>query len=166
MPAFSVSPLSPAAGAPDANGSACTSLKRRVRWIGVICAAALLAMLLPAPALGCFSRAVLVEAASAAEGALAGAAMAVATRSRSALVIYGCLALFLSLLYPLIAQWPPAGMADVRAWRGAPLIVFNYFDVLRPAAFFLALPYPFSALGHHGPDPAGFAGPADTPGVE
>jgi len=86
------------------------------------------------------------------DGALCGAALAWATRTRRPLLIYAGVAVAALTVWPVAVGWPLAGASDVHPWRGAPSLVLNYFDALRVVVYLLGIPYPFARLGHHAPD--------------
>ena len=102
--------------------------------------------------LHCVLRAAQVGATALAGGAAFGTCLAGITRTRRVGRIYLFLAGAALALASLFVNWPPAESTDLTLWRGAPDLLSNYFDILRPTLFLLALPYPFAALGHHGLD--------------
>jgi len=103
--------------------------------------------------LHCYQQAAGVTLVSACAGSGLGFALAMITRTPKPLFIYAWLAAAALTFLPLFRAWPPGDSFDVTPWRGAPDILFNYFDFLRGGVFLLAMPYPFAALGMHGPDP-------------
>jgi hypothetical protein len=126
---------------------------RSARRLGILCLSlALLLWALSFP-LHCAGRAALVSGFSLLDGAALGAALAMVTRTRRPLAIYGWLAVAALTFWPLLVVWPPGGAFDVHPGPYAPALASNYFDVLRLGLFFLGIPYPFARCGHHAPDP-------------
>jgi hypothetical protein len=131
-----------------------------VNRLGWTCVALIAIMIVLAIPLRCLPRAVGVAAGSSCGGAALGLSLAMVTRTRQPLAIYAWLAAAGLSFYPLFAGWPPADSWDLTPWHGAPEFLNNYFDLLRPAAYLLAMPYPFARLGQHAPDRVG-SGPSD-----
>lgn len=122
------------------------------RRLGIVCLSlALLLWALSFP-LHCVGRATLVGGFSLLDGAALGAALAMVTRTRRPLAIYGWLAVAALTFWPILAVWPPGGASDVHPGPNAPALASNYFDALRLGLFFLGIPYPFARCGHHAPD--------------
>lgn len=121
----------------------------RLGWVCLGLALAFYALSFP---LHCAALAAWVGGFSLLDGFVLGTALALATRTRRPVLIYACLAIALLTLWPLVAAWPPGDAWDVHPWRGAPVLIYNYFDVLRPCLYLLGSPYPFARFGHHAPD--------------
>ncbi len=120
--------------------------------IGVICLVLSLLCWAASLRLHCPEVAALVGGFSFLDGAFFGIMLALVTRSRRPIWIYVWLGLAALSFYPLFISWPPGNELSIAAWRGAPAIVYNYFDALRPLLFLLGMPFPFIAFGFHAPD--------------
>jgi len=103
--------------------------------------------------LHCFGLAVQVGGFYFLLGAAQGAMLAFVTRTRKPWLIYLGLGLAAALFWPLFEPFWLNAVFAIRAWHGAPDIVYNYFDILRIALFLLGIPYPYARWGQHGPDP-------------
>ena len=123
------------------------------RRLGWICLTLIIALGTPSIPLHCTGVALSVGGVSMLAGGMLGAALAMVTRSRRPIHIYFWLAIAALTFFPLYHGWPPGDSFDILPWRGAPEIVYNYFDILRGGAYLLAMPYPFARLGQHAPDP-------------
>ena len=123
------------------------------RRAGLICFALILSAWAASLGLRCAVLAATVTGVSAGSGALCGLFLGLITRTRRPILIYLFLILAGLMLWPLYNMWPYADAYDIPAWPGAPGFVFNYFNMLRPIVFVLALPVPFAVVGQHGPDP-------------
>ena len=121
--------------------------------LGCGCAAVIAGVTCLSAPLHCWRSAIAVSAVSILAGIGAGSALALITRTRNAVAIYLLLILAGFTLWPIFTLWPPADSSDVIAWKGAPDIVYNYFDLIRMGVYLLALPYPFAKFGVHSPDP-------------
>lgn len=93
-----------------------------------------------------------IAGAAGSAGGLFGAALALVTRTRRPGFIYLWLLVAAVALAPLTTAWPSFDPSVVNLWPGAPPILENYLEIVRYLVFLLAIPYPFAALGHHGPD--------------
>ncbi len=90
-----------------------------------------------------------------AAGFLLGLSLAGITRTRSPIRIYLLLAGVLLPFWVLKGPWPPLRLEDVltpgstidKAETRSQLL-----ELLRAAAFILAIPFPYGHFGHHGPD--------------
>ena len=116
------------------------------------CSASIVATLFAAVPLGALGPALIVCAVAAGSGAAFGFSLAAVTRVRQPLLIYLLLLLAALCLVPVLFALPPAGEWQIHPWPHAPALVWNYFDVVRPLQFFLAVPWPFAAFGHHAAD--------------
>ena len=121
----------------------------RLGWVCLGLIAGLFALALP---LLCFTRAAAVALVSACAGGGLGLALAMVTRTRRPLGIYFWLAAAAVTCVPIFRAWPAADSFDVTPWRGAPDLLYNYFDFLRGGVFLLSMPFPFARFGSHGPD--------------
>jgi len=128
--------------------------RRAALKIGLICVMLSLLCWTASVPLHCVEIAALVGGFSYLNGTFFGIMLALVTRSRRPVLIYLWLGLAALSFYPLFIAWPPADELSIEAWRGAPPIVYNYFDALRPLLFLLGMPPPFIAFGFHAPDPA------------
>jgi hypothetical protein len=136
-----------------------TALNRTAYRIGAVCLLLSLGVWGLSLPLHCAGRAALVGGWALLDGGLLGLALALVTRARRPLLIY----LFLGLAaltfwpiwegWPLYRGWPVGDPGRIVAWRGAPELVYSYFDLLRSALFLLGMPAPFVRYGQHGPDP-------------
>ena len=124
-----------------------------INRLGLLCLTLISVMLAVAFPLHCFPLAVAVAAVQATAGCTLGLALAMITRSRRPVAIYGWLIACGLTFFLLILSWPRADSLDVVLWRGAPDILSNYFDILRGSVFILAMPFLFGRLGQHEPDP-------------
>ena len=123
-----------------------------VNRMGLVCLGLIIFTLVLAFPLRCFPLALGVALSAGTAGTALGAALALVTRTTSPLAIYLLLGAAALTFVPLAHPWPAADSFDVLAWRGAPDIVYGYFDGLRAAAFLLSIPFPFARLGRHTPD--------------
>ncbi|MDE2125059.1 MAG: hypothetical protein KGJ62_00530 [Armatimonadetes bacterium] len=121
----------------------------------LVCSAIIVTTAAAAAPIGALRPALSVGAVAAGSGALFGASLAAVTRTRQPLVIYLLLLLAGLCLVPVLLGLPPAGEWQIHPWPHAPALVWNYFDIARPLQFFLAVPWPFAALGHHAADVPG-----------
>ncbi|MCS6775901.1 MAG: hypothetical protein RMJ43_11625 [Chloroherpetonaceae bacterium] len=126
---------------------------RRVDAFGLLCAGLALLLWALALPLGCAGQAALIGGVSLGSGALLGLMLALITRTLRPAVIYLCLCVAVAACVPLLREWPPGDMRDVRLAPGMPGFLAYYLDLLRVALFVLGIPYPFARLGHHAPDP-------------
>lgn len=120
---------------------------------------ALLALSIP---LHCLPRALPVALVCALCGSGLGLALAMVTRTRRPLAIYGYLLVAILTFAPLVVTWPPGDSFDVQRWGGAPEVLDNYFDFLRMGIFLVSIPFPFARFGQHAPDPL----PSDKTGPD
>lgn len=125
-----------------------------INRLGGVCLVLMALLLALSAPLRCFPKAAAVAAVSACAGGGLGLALAMITRTRRPFGIYFWLAVAALTFAPIFRAWPPADSFDVEPWRGAPDILFNYFDFLRGGVYLLAMPFPFARLGLHGPDAA------------
>ena len=121
--------------------------------LGMSCLAIITALFALSLPLHCPVRALMVGGVSLLAGGMLGTALAMITRTPRPLLIYFWLGVAALTFVPLYRGWPPGDALDIFPWRGAPDIVYNYFDILRGGVYLLAMPYPFARLGQHAPDP-------------
>ena len=133
------------------------------RRLGLICGGLIVTAWAASLGLRCPLLAAIVTAASMGTGALCGLFLGLVTRARRPVLIYLFLIMAGLMLWPLYSAWPYADGLDIPAWPGAPGFVFEYFSVLRPLVFLLALPVPFAVVGQHGPDPLPVSSSEPTP---
>lgn len=126
---------------------------RRFRLLGGAVVGISLALWAASLPLRCPVPAAQVAAFSLVAGAVLGAALAGVTRTRRPALIYLLLLAAASTLVPIALGWPPAAQYLVHPPPSAPLIVYNYFDVLRACTYLLGAPLPFALLGFHSADP-------------
>lgn len=126
--------------------------------VGLTCLGLALLLWAVSLPLHCANLAIGVATANFMAGGLFGLFLALVTRTRTPWQIYLFLGLACLTLWPLYRNWPPADYGDLVVPQGAPSILENYFTLLRLSVFLLGLPFPFAALGQHGPDPL----PANT----
>src|SRR5258708_7339682 len=122
------------------------------RRLGLIALAVACACIGPAIPLHCLGPALWIGGLYLLIGGLQGALLAVITRTRRPWLIYLTFLAFLALFWTLYNPiWPEAALS-LRPWKGAPDLVYNYFDALRPLMLVLGIGYPYAQWGQHGPD--------------
>jgi hypothetical protein len=136
--------------------------KQRMDLFGLACLAVAMGLIALSLPLRCVERAAAIGVFSLLDGFVLGTVLALATRTRSPLLIYLCLGVAALTLVPLFYSWPPGGVWDVTLRPGMPEIFFNYLDLLRLALFLLGFPYPFARFGQHAPDPLPTEPPPST----
>ncbi len=87
-------------------------------------------------------------------GLLLGGALAMATRTRYALLIYLSLGVAFLAGTLFAMPLPTDAVEEVRLWAGAPSLFQTYPEIVRTLAFVFAIPYPFARFGYHAPDRA------------
>src|SRR5579871_2176228 len=121
------------------------TLTRTALRVGVVCLLLSLALWSLALPLHCGGRAALVGSCGFLDGGLLGLCLALVTRARRPLLIYLSLGLASLTFWPIWASWPlyhgwPIGdPGRIVAWRGAPDLVYSYFDMLRGTLFLLGV---------------------------
>lgn len=134
------------------------SARRAAPRLGAACLLlALVAWSLSLP-LHCPLRAALVGGFAFLDGSLLGLCLALVTRARRPAGIYFWLLLAGATFWPIWNEWPiwrgwPIGdPTTLQPWPGAPVLLANYYDLLRFGLFLLGLPFPFVRFGHHAPE--------------
>lgn len=125
---------------------------QQYRFLGAASAVIIILSTSMSVALHCTRAACAVSVASLLLGLFAGGMLAAITRTRNPFAIYALIALAALTLWPIFELWPPADSEDIVAWKGAPSLVYNYFDFLRLGVYLVAIPYPFARFGIHAPD--------------
>jgi hypothetical protein len=116
--------------------------------VGLAAAAGVAAITGPGPVLR-------ISAPAVAAGSLLGLCLAGITRTRRPLQIYLLVGCAVVPFWVLKGPWPPLRLQDVLT-AGSTLekaeTRSQLLELLRAAAFILAIPFPYGQFGHHGPD--------------
>lgn len=125
-----------------------------VRRTGYLCLWGESLLVMGGIVLGCLPQSLQIGSLPLLLGVLLGVALAGATRTRKALLIYGFLglALFAGTLFTM--PLPTDTVAELSLWKGAPSLLKSYPEFVRVCAFLFAIPYPFARFGYHAPDEA------------
>ncbi|HZO91479.1 MAG TPA: hypothetical protein VFB38_24365 [Chthonomonadaceae bacterium] len=129
-----------------AGGGAALRPDRSLRLLGIVCLSAALALWALSFPLHSLWQATRIGGFALLDGVACGTALAMVTRTRRPLFIYGWLGVAALTLWPIWIGWPPDPL-------DAPNAVLTYLDLLRLVLYVLGLPYPFARLGYHAPDP-------------